>query len=161
MSDKQFLVTGFKLIDNDTYRKVMTSNKGIEMTYQWLKRHIVRAPMRNVYCREVFDKYYMKGVLATTANEKELANKLFISNRTVRRNIEILESNGFIKVEDLKTKVRGPGQRPQKVYKLGRWLSEINHEGDEKIVEFMSVFDILTEAEFEARLNSKLEGADV
>jgi len=155
MRDKHFLVTGFNLIDNDKYRKVMTSNKGIEMTYQWLKRTIIRAPMRNIYCREVFDKYYMKGVLATTANEKELASKLFISNNTVRRNIEILETNGFIKVEDLKTKLRGPGQRPQKVYKLGRWLSEIGPDGDEKVVEFMRVFDILTEADMDASLESK------
>ena len=48
MADKQFLVTGFNLIDDDDYRRIMTSNKGIEMTYQWLKRNIVRAPMRNV-----------------------------------------------------------------------------------------------------------------
>ena len=154
MKDKHFLVTGFNLIDNEKYRKVMTSNKGIEMTYQWLKRKIVRAPMRNAYCREVFDKYYMKGVLATTANEKELASKLFISNNTVRRNIEILEKEGFIKVEDLKTKVRGPGQRAQKVYKLGRWLSEIDLNGDEKIVEFMLVFDILTEADMNAAIGA-------
>ena len=97
MKDKQYIVIGYDVINNDTYRKVMTSNKGIEMTYQWLRRRIIRAPMVNLYGREVFDKYYMHGILATSINEKDLAKKLFISNNTLRRNLEILEKNNFIK----------------------------------------------------------------
>lgn len=143
MKDKQFIVIGYNIINNDAYRKVMTSNKGIEMTYQWLRRHIIRAPMRNLYGREVFDKYYMHGILATSMNEKDLAKKLFISNNTLRRNMDILENNGFIKVETLDTKTGGSNQKPQKVYKLGRWISEIDVEGEEKISEFLYSFDIL------------------
>ena len=75
----------------------------------------------------------MLGVLATTVNEKELAGKLYISNNTLRRNIEILKEHKFIKVNTLKTKIGGPGQKAQKVYKLGRWLSELDLEGNEKI----------------------------
>lgn len=145
MSDKQFLVVGFSLIDNDKYREIMTSNKGIEMTYQWLRRNIIRAPMRNAYCREVFDQYFMKGELAATANEKELADKLFISNNTLRKNVEILENNGFIKVGRLNAKPGGSAQHAQKVYRLGKWLSEIDLQGNEKVVEFLYIFDILTE----------------
>lgn len=143
MKDKQFIVIGYNIINNDTYRRVMTSNKGIEMTYQWLRRNIVRAPMRNLYGREVFDRYYMHGILATSMNEKDLAKKLFISNNTLRRNIDILEKNGFIKVSTLEAKTGGTNQKPQKVYKLGRWISEIDAEGEEKISEFLYSFDIL------------------
>ena len=143
MKDKQFIVIGYRLIDNDEYRKVMTSNKGIEMTYQWLRKNIVRAPMRNAYCREVFDNYYMNGILAASINEKELAKKLFISNHTLRRNINILKEYKFIEVENLKTKTGGTNQKPQKVYKLGKWISEVDFEGAEKVTELLYVFDIL------------------
>jgi hypothetical protein len=90
-------------MDNDKYRRVMASNKGIEITYQFLRRHIIRAPMKDVYKREVFDKYFMKGKLASTINERDLAAKLFLSNRTVRRNIEILKENNFLKGGELKS----------------------------------------------------------
>jgi hypothetical protein len=143
MKDKQYIVIGYDVINNDTYRKVMTSNKGIEMTYQWLRRRIIRAPMVNLYGREVFDKYYMHGILATSINEKDLAKKLFISNNTLRRNLEILEKNNFIKIDTLDTKTGGSNQKPQKVYKLGRWISETDSEGEEKISEFLYSFDIL------------------
>ena len=143
MKDKQFIVIGYSILENDDYRKVMTSNKGIEMTYQWLRKNIVRAPMRNAYGREVFDKYYMNGLLACSISEKDLAKKLFISNNTLRRNLEILENEGFIKVEKLETKTGGKNQKPQKVYKLGRWVSEIDLSGEEKIAEFLYMFDLM------------------
>lgn len=143
MGERLFLVTSFNLIDNEKYRSVMVSNKGIEMTYMYLRRNIIRAPMRDVYKREVFDKYYMKGKLATTSNEKDLSKKLFISNHTIRRNMEILEKNKFIEIENLNVRPGGPGQKPQKVYVLGRWISEIDLEGEEHTSEFLFVFDIL------------------
>lgn len=143
MRDKQFIIIGYDLLDNDQYRKVMTSNKGIEMTYTWLRKNIIRAPMRDAYAREVFDRYFMKGVLAASINEKTLAKKLFISNNTLRRNIQILKDNKFIKIDTLTTKTGGKNQRPQKVYKLGRWVTETNLKDDERVVEFLYVFDIL------------------
>lgn len=149
MSERLFLVTSFNLINSDKYRSVMTSNKGIEMTYQYLRRHIVRAPMRDVYKREVFDQYFMNNKLAATMNEKELAEKLFISNRTVRRNIEILKESGFLEVETLKVKPGGPMQRGQKVYILGRWISELDLKGEETPKEYLLVYNILNSKVFE------------
>lgn len=148
MKDKQFIVIGYSLIDNDTYRKTMTSSKGIEMTYQWLRRHIIRAPLNNVYAMEVFKRYYMKGILAVSINERELARKLFISVNTLRKNLTILEENGFLKSDDLKTKTRGGHQLPQKVYKLGRWVSETDLEGTVKQAEFLYMFDMLEDTIF-------------
>lgn len=144
MKDNQFIVIGYNLLDHHEYRKIMTSSKGIEMTYQYLRRHIIRAPMRNAYKREVFDRYYMNGVLAATSNEEELAESLFISRGTLRKNISILSENNLISVEKLETKFRGKTQNSQNVYILGRWLSEMDLSGEEKIVEFMKAFDILT-----------------
>lgn len=146
MKDNQFIVIGYNLLDNDDYRRIMTSSKGIEMTYQWLRRNIIRAPMRNAYKREVFDKYYMNGILATTSNEKELAADLYISNNTLRKNVNILAENKLISVEKLETKFRGKTQNSQNVYIIGRWMSELDLKGKEKIVEFMKAFDILTES---------------
>jgi hypothetical protein len=146
MKDNQFIVIGYNLLDNHRYRKIMTSSKGIELTYQYLRRHIVRAPMRNAYKREVFDKYYMNGMLATTSNEEELAENLFISRGTLRKNISILKEHKLISVEKLETKFRGKTQNAQNVYILGRWMSEMDLNGEEKIVEFMKAFDILTES---------------
>jgi len=146
MKSNQFIVIDYNLLDNDEYRKIMASSKGIEMTYQWLKRNIVRAPMRNAYRREVFDKYYMNGILAATSNEKELATDLFISNNTLRKNISILAENKLISIRKLETKFRGRTQNAQKVYILGKWMSKIDLKGNEKIVEFMKAFDILEES---------------
>jgi predicted ArsR family transcriptional regulator len=87
----------------------------------------------------------MQGILATTSNEKDLAAKLYISNNTLRKNISILEEKGFIKVERLKTKPGGASQHAQKVYKLGRWVSEDDLQGNELVKEFLYVFDILIE----------------
>ena len=50
----------------------------------------------------------------------------------------------MISVEKLETKFRGKTQNSQNVYILGRWLSEMDLSGEEKIVEFMKAFDILT-----------------
>jgi hypothetical protein len=151
MTDRHFLITSFRLMDNDKYRRVMASNKGIEITYQFLRRHIIRAPMKDVYKREVFDKYFMKGKLASTINERDLAAKLFLSNRTVRRNIEILKENNFLKVGSLKVKPGGSKQRPQNVYVLGRWVSETDFKGEETTKEYLFVFDILDSILFDAK----------
>jgi hypothetical protein len=144
MKDSQFIVIGYNLLDNDDYRKIMASRKGMEMTYQWLKRHIVRAPMRNIYGNEVYNEYFLKGMLATSLGEEQLAKDLYISRCCVRDNLKDLDKFGFIKIKELKAKSRGEGaQRKQKVYVLGKWVTETDFKGHERYNEFMFAFDLL------------------
>lgn len=150
MKDKQFLVTGYRLIDSPEYRKLMTKRKGMEMTYQWLRRNIVRAPMKDKYKNEVYDEYFVKRhLIAATIKEEKLAEDLFISRSTLRENLKDLNEAGFIKIQDLKTKTRGDGaQRPQKVYVLGKWITEINLNDEEEYKELMYVFDVINKSLF-------------
>jgi hypothetical protein len=144
MKDNQFIVIGYSLLDNDTYRKIMTSRKGIEMTYQWLKRHIVRAPMRNIYGNEVYKEYFLKGMLAASIGEEQLAIDLNISRSCVRDNLHDLAKSGIIKIKELDSKSRGDGaQKKHKVYVLGRWVTETDLNGHERYAEFMYAFDLL------------------
>ncbi len=146
MKDKQFLVIGFSLIDNKHYRKIMTSSKGIEMTYQWLRRNVVRAPMMNKYANYVYKNYFLKGILAVSINTDQLSKSLFLSKPTVLKNLDILHKEGLIKIDNLDTS-RGGNQNPQRAYKLGKWLTEIDTEGNEKYNEFFYAFDIISREE--------------
>jgi hypothetical protein len=142
MKDNQFVVVGYSLLDNDEYRKIMTSRKGMELTYYWLRRNVVRAPMRNVYGKEVYEQYFLKGYLAASIGEEQLAQDLFISRHCVRDNLRDLEKNGIIKIKELKTKTRGDGaQKKQKVYVLGKWMSETDAKGREKYAQFYYAID--------------------
>jgi hypothetical protein len=144
MKDSQFIVIGYNLLDSDTYRKIMTSRKGMEMTYQWLKRHIVRAPMRNAYGNEVYNRYFLKGKLAASLGEEQLAKDLNISRSCVRDNLHDLKKAGLIDIEELETKTRGNGaQKKHKVYILGKWVTETDLNGHERYAEFMLAFDLL------------------
>lgn len=147
MKDNQFIVIGYTLLDNDEYRKIMTTRKGMEMTYQWLKRNIVRAPMNNAYSKEVYSEYFLKGYLAVSIGEEQLAEDLFISRHCIRDNLNDLQEAGLIKIKELSTKTRGGGaQKKQKVYVLGRWVTETDLQGRERYKEFMYAFDILNKA---------------
>ena len=141
MRDNQFLVIGFSLIDNDFYRRVMASSKGIEMTYQWLRRNIVRAPMRNRYAMYVYEHYFTKGVLATSINTDQLAKDLFLSKPTVLKNLELLAEAGLIKIDAAEAS-RGGNQNPQRIYKFGRWIDE-----NGKYNEYYYTFDIVAKEE--------------
>ena len=144
MKDNQFLVIGYDLLDSEDYRKIMTKRKGIEITYQWLRRHIVRAPMRNVYGNEVYSKYFLKGYLAASIGEEQLSADLFISRSCVRDNLQDLSKAGLIKIKELNSKSRGGGaQKKQKVYVLGRWVTETDLNGHEHYAEFMYSLDLL------------------
>lgn len=136
------LYTDFGTIDNDLYRQVMTSNKGIEMTYQYLRRNIVRGEMTNRYGNEVYNKFYRNGKLAASISEKELSKKLFVSNHTIRRNIEILSDCKLIKVDELSFRVGGSFKKSQKVYILGDWTTTLNDKGDDRKVEYLYSVDI-------------------
>ena len=145
MRDDQFIVTSFNLLDNEEYRQLMTKRKGMEMTFNWLRRNIVRAPMKNVYGNEVYNEYFLKGFLATSIGEEQLAEDLFISRHCVRDNLKDLADAGVIKIKNLKSKSRGDGaQKKQKVYILGRWINKSDLNGREKYCEFMYVFDLIT-----------------
>jgi hypothetical protein len=145
MRDDQFIITGFSLLDNEEYRHLMTKRKGIEMTYQWLRRNIVRGPMKNVYSNEVYNDYYLKGYLATSVGEEQLAEDLNLSRHCVRDNIKDLAGADVIKIRNLKSKSRGDGaQKKQKVYILGRWINKSDLNGREKYSEFVYIFDLIT-----------------
>lgn len=144
MKENQFIVIGYNLMDNDEYRKIMTKRKGIEMTYQWLRRHIVRAPMRNIYGNEVYKEYFLKGLLASSIGEEQLSEDLFISRSCVRDNLQDLADAKLIKIKELNSKSRGDSaQKKQKVYVLGRWVTETDLNGHERYAEFMFAFDLL------------------
>jgi hypothetical protein len=144
MKDNQFVVVGYSLLDSEKYRKIMTSRKGMELTYYWLRRNVVRAPMRNVYAREVYERYFLKGYLAASIGEEQLARDLFISRHCVRDNLKDLEKHGIIKIKELKTKTRGEGaQKKQKVYIVGKWVSETDLQGREKYAQFYYIVDAM------------------
>lgn len=144
MKDNQFVVTGFDMIENITYIKTMTSSKGIEMTYQWLRRNIIRAPMRNKYANEVYNRFFLKGILATTINTDKFSKRLFISRNTLMKNLDILEKNGLIEKLDCDFKAHGEGQIAQKVYKLGTWKTIPDSDGEEHYKEFLKALDLIT-----------------
>jgi hypothetical protein len=146
MKENQFIVIGYNLMDNDDYRKIMTKRKGIEMTYQWLRRHIVRAPMRNMYGNEIYNTYFIKGRLAASIGEEQLAEDLNLSRSCVRDNLKDLQDAGLIKIKELSHKSRGEGaQRKQKVYILGKWVTETDLNGHERYAEFMYAFDLIND----------------
>jgi hypothetical protein len=122
--EKNFMTLGFELIDSKEYRKIMTSNKGIEMTYQFLRRHIIRAPMKHKAKNDVYKNYFLNGKLATTITLEHLAEFLFLNRKTVKKNIDLLVDFKFIIQHDMTVKFREGPQRFQKVYELGRWYTE-------------------------------------
>ena len=138
---KQFLVTQFSVLDNRNFRKVMSSNKGIMLTWTWLRRHIVRAPMNTPYLKMVYEDYYMNGLLATTAPHNKLVKLLNISNKTFIRNVSILKNVGYLKVKGL----QDTKSDTQHVYILGKWKLYRDEEGDEKYAEFMFVDDVISD----------------
>jgi DNA-binding transcriptional ArsR family regulator len=93
--------------------------------------------------REVFDKYYMHNLLGVSITEEKLAEKLFLSRPTIHKNLEILDKGGLIDIEELETKKGGSKQVPQRVYILGRWVSEIDLKGEEKVREYLYAFNLL------------------
>jgi GTP-sensing pleiotropic transcriptional regulator CodY len=144
MKDNQFLVIGYNLLDSKEYRNIMTKRKGMEMTYQWLRRHIVRAPMRNIYGNEVYKEYFLNGSLAASIGEEQLAQDLGISRSCVRDNLKDLDEAGLIKIKELTSKTRmGSAQKKQKVYILGKWVTETDLNGHERYAEFMLAFDLI------------------
>jgi hypothetical protein len=144
MKDNQFIVIGYNLLDSREYREIMTKRKGMEMTYQWLRRHIVRAPMRNIYGNEVYKEYFLNGSLAASIGEEQLAQDLNISRSCIRDNLQDLAEAGLLKIKELKSKSRGDGaQKKQKVYVLGKWVTETDLNGHERYSEFMLAFDLL------------------
>lgn len=149
MKDTQFLVIGFSMLDNEDYREIMTSNKGIEMTYQWLRRNIVRAPMNNPYSNEVYKRFFLKGYLAVSICEEDLATKLFISRPTLRKNLMVLNKNGFIRIKQSIIKATNPTQKSQNVYILGKWKNEIFLNNEERYTEFLFSYDILKKPIFD------------
>lgn len=153
-NNNQFIVTGFSLLDNKKYIALMTSNKGIEMTYTILRRHIVRAPMRDAYAKDVYEKYFLKGVLASSMRGEKLANILSLSRTTVKKNLAILEKAGVIKIKQIDSKAG----HDQNVYILGRWTTEINETDTEVVKEYLKIFDLLQD---EKTLEKDLMDADL
>ena len=151
MKDSQFIVTAYNLIDSEDYRKIMTSSKGIEMTYQWLRRNIVRAPMRNPRALEVHEKYFLKGYLAVSINERQLSESLFISRSTLKKNLNILVDSKILKVGESDVISRGGNQQAQKVYILGKWSTDIDLKGNEKYKEFLLAFDLVETPLFDTK----------
>jgi hypothetical protein len=141
--NRRFLVVEFAILENQRYRHLMTSAKGIEMTYQWLRHYIIRGPMMDPCKLEVFYTYYLDGWLATTIREETLAKQLNISRALLRRNIEALKQANLIIVKKLKHRKGGKKQRAQNVYVLGKWKSEKDLAGNETIVEFLFEQDYL------------------
>jgi predicted transcriptional regulator len=138
-NNNQFIVTGFSLLDNKKYIALMTSNKGIEMTYTILRRHIVRAPMRDAYAKDVYEKYFLKGVLASSMRGEKLASILSLSRTTVKKNLAILEKAKVLEIEQIDSKAG----HDQNVYILGKWTTEINETDTEVVKEYLKIFDLL------------------
>jgi predicted transcriptional regulator len=139
LKDNQFIVTGFSLLDNKKYIALMTSNKGIEMTYTILRRHIVRAPMKDEYAKDVYEKYFLKGVLASSMRGEKLASILSLSRTTVVKNLNLLEKAGVVKIKQIDSKAG----HDQNVYILGRWTTEINETDTEVVKEYLKLYDLL------------------
>lgn len=144
MADKKknYLITEFDVIDRVEYRHLMTSNKGIHMTYEWLRRHIVRAPMKTPWLNEVYERFYLQGLLASSITKDDLAEDLNISVTTIKKNLSLLENANTMEVKELNTKKHKGGQIPQKVYILGKWKTYME-DGKEKYVEFNRLKDVL------------------
>ncbi len=143
-NNNQFIVTGFSLLDNKKYITLMTSNKGIEMTYTILRRHIVRAPMKDAYAKDVYEKYFLKGILASSIRGEKLSNILSLSRTTVVKNLNLLEKAGVIKIKQIDSKAG----HDQNVYILGRWITEINETDTEVVKEYLKIYDLLQEDGF-------------
>jgi hypothetical protein len=133
--DKNFLLTPFNVMDCKDYRQLMTSNKGIHMTYEWLRRYIVRAPMKTPWLNEVYNKFFLKGLLASAITQDDLAEDLFLDRKTIIKNIDILVKAKAIEVGELEFKKHDGAQRAQKVYVLGKWKTYIDKDNKEKISE--------------------------
>jgi DNA-binding transcriptional ArsR family regulator len=147
----QFIKVEFNTMDYKDYRYLMTSNKGIEMTYQWLRRYIVRSPMKTPWLNEVYEKYYLKGKLASSVTIETLMEDLNLAKDTILKNLKILKDNGIMDVAELDTKKHKGMQKKQKVYIFGKWKTHINEEGKEIYNEYFTydekVLAILTEQE--------------
>ena len=138
-----YLLTKFEVIDRSEYRHLMTSNKGIQMTYEWLKRHIIRAPMKTPWLNEIYENFYLKNLLASSITQEDLAEDLNLSVTTIKKNLALLESAKAVVVKKLKTKKREGAQKPQHVYILGKWKTYIDDDGKEKYREFDRLKDVL------------------
>jgi predicted transcriptional regulator len=136
-----YMSTRFNLLDNKKYIALMTSNKGIEMTYTILRRHIVRAPMRDAYANGVHEKYFLKGILASSIRGEKLSKILSLSRTTVMKNLNLLEKAGAIKIKQIDSKAG----HDQNVYILGRWTTEINETDTEVTREYLKIYDLLQE----------------
>lgn len=152
MSKEQFLTMSFDIFDNKKFRRTMSENKGVMMTWLWLRRNIVRAPMDSPYLRKVYDICYMNGMLATTIPFTKLMKILCVSDKTLTKNINVLKNNGYIKIMYLDNK-KPSAHKPQNVYVLGKWKKYINVDGMEVTSEFMFVDDVIS--------NEKLENTEI
>jgi len=143
MSDKQFLTVSFDVMNNNNFRRIMSENKGVMMTWLWLRKNIVRAPMDNPYLRKIHDVCFMNGLLATTIPFVKLMKILGVSDKTLTKNIHILEDSGYIKIIHLNNK-KPSAHKPQNVYVLGKWKNYVNEDGMETTSEFMFVDEIIS-----------------
>jgi DNA-binding FadR family transcriptional regulator len=84
-------------------------------------------------------------MLAASIGEEQLSEDLNLSRSCVRDNLKDLQDSGLIKIKELDHKSRGKSaQRSQKVYILGRWVTETDLNGHERYAEFMYAFDLLS-----------------
>lgn len=143
MSKEQFLSIAFDTLDNKKFREVMSENKGIMMTWLWLRRNIVRAPMDSPYLRKVYNVCYVNGLLATTTPRIKLMKILGVSDKTLTRNIHVLEKSGYIKITHFNEN-KPSAHKPQNIYVLGRWKNHINKDGMEVTVEFLFADDVVS-----------------
>jgi len=132
-----FILTSFKKIDNEEYRKIMTSSKGIMLTYFFLKRYVIRAGIKNnSIAFKIYKKFYEKGFLASSVSINILSERLGLSKNTLLKNLSILEKCGLIRVKTIKTSIPYSKNQTQNVYIMGKWIEEYDESGLPKIKEW-------------------------
>lgn len=117
--DKQFVPMPFELMNDPEFKKQF---KGIYLTYAFLRRYIIRVPVK--YDKlNLYEKQYLKGELASSWSIGEIANNFECSPNTIRKHIRELEKSGCIKVVKVPAKDAWDNQ-VHSIYILG------THDGD-------------------------------
>lgn len=93
----QFVPTRFELLDNEDFRKTLVKAYPL---YLFLRRFISRA-YQSGDGLDLYNRYYVKGKLASVVSIRQLAKSFSISRSTANIYIETIIKSGAVKIEEV------------------------------------------------------------
>lgn len=138
---KNFMTVQFDWIDNNKYRNVMCSCKGIQLVYDLMRKYVIRDRLQHKVSQYIFDNFYSKGILASSVTYNFLVETTGMGKATVAKCISNLVDAGYVEIQ----KTASLSGEEQNVYALGRRRVYTNTDGKEIVCDYWKIDDLVCE----------------